>query len=311
MSLNAAAAKGLGMWVWSKSAFSTGEARQQLIRFCLNHNLGHLDVYVDMSGDEEDPILEDAEALRDLIQLAGLNNITIAALRGSPKMFFSENHERTLRELRAIIAFYKTLPTDSLFKGIKYDVEPYRTKEWKARGESLKGIIRDYLTFLRKARSLLQEEEAPFLWLAVDIPFWWDKDEFVTEFEGNTKRFNEHVQDLTDFVVIMSYRRNVNKVLDCVENERRYAEQINKVIFPSLETVELKQDPHISFWESSSQVFWGVVPELLEAVKENPAMGGVMLHCYRSLAEKFNKTLDKTGRQRRGFPKTPENYPDD
>lgn len=98
-----------------------------------------------MSGDEESPILEDAEAFRDLILLAGQNNITIAALRGRPKMFFSENHERTLQELRAIIAFYKTLPTDSLFKGIKYDVEPYRTKEWKARGESLKVVMSDYL----------------------------------------------------------------------------------------------------------------------------------------------------------------------
>jgi hypothetical protein len=37
--------------------------------------------------------------------LAGQHNITIAALRGNPKMFFSENHERTLRELQAIIAF--------------------------------------------------------------------------------------------------------------------------------------------------------------------------------------------------------------
>jgi len=55
-------------------------------------------------------------------------------LRGNPKMFFSENHERTLRELRAIVAFSETLPEDTLFKGIKYDVEPYCTKEWKAEG---------------------------------------------------------------------------------------------------------------------------------------------------------------------------------
>ena len=286
VSLNAAPAKGLGLWVWSESSFSTDEAREKLIRFCVKHQISHLDIYINMSGDKEKPIVQDAEALRDLIQLAGLHNITIAALRGNPKMFFSENHEQTLQELRAIIAFYKTLPAGSLFKGIKYDVEPYRTEEWKAKGESRKQVMLDYLIFLHKARALLHKE-APHLWLAADTPFWWDKDEFVMEFGRGTKRFSEHVQDLTDFIVIMSYRRSVKKVLECVENERRYAKEINKVIFPSLETVKLTQDPHISFWGLTSQEFWDVVPQVLETAKADPAMGGVMIHCYRTVIEKF------------------------
>jgi hypothetical protein len=287
VSLHAAPAKGVGMWVWSDSSFSTDEARQKLIRFCIRRQISHLDIYINISGDKEKPIVQDAEALRDLILLAGQHNITIAALRGSPRMFFSENHEQTLRELRAIIAFYETLPPGNLFKGIKYDVEPYRTEEWKAKGESRKAVLLDYLTFLHEARDLLHEE-APRLWLAADTPFWWDKDELVTEFQGKTKRFSEHVQDLTDFIVIMSYRRSVKKVVDCVENERRYASEINKVIFPSLETVKLKQDPDISFWGLTSQEFWDAVPQVLEIAKADPAMGGVMIHCYRSIIEKFN-----------------------
>ncbi len=134
MHLSAASTKGLGMWVWSDSAFSTDKARQELVRFCVEHQIGHLDIYITMSGDEDKPMVQNAEALRDLILLAGLHNITTAALRGNRKMFFSENHEQTLQELRAIIAFYETLPAGNLFKGIKYDVEPYRTKEWKAGG---------------------------------------------------------------------------------------------------------------------------------------------------------------------------------
>ena len=41
----------------------------------------------------------------------------------------------------------------------------------------------------------------------------------------------------------MSYRCSVKKVLDCVQNERRYAREINKRIFCSLETVKLKRVP--------------------------------------------------------------------
>jgi hypothetical protein len=33
---------------------------------------------------------------------------------------------------------------------------------------------------------------------------------------------------------------------------------------------------------------------LIEAAKEDPAIGGVMIHCYRSLVEKFSKdTISK------------------
>ncbi len=287
LSLNAEQQKGLGMWVWSNSSFLTEEARQQLVQFCIKHRITHLDVHIKMAHDSSSPILKDAEAFKNLIALAGQHNITTAALRGNPKMFFSDNHERTLQELRAIVAFSETLPQDTLFKGIKYDVEPYCTKEWKAGRTPLYPMMHDYLTFLRKARSVLAKE-APRLWLAADTPFWWDKDRFVLEFEGKRKRFNEHVQDLTDFITIMSYRRSCGKVLDCVEDERRYAQRIKKVIFPSLETGKLTRDPHISFWGVSKEEFWKVLPELMEAAKRDPAIGGVMIHSYRSLFEKLN-----------------------
>jgi len=92
----------------------------------------------------------------------------------------------------------------------------------------------------------------------------------------------------------MSYRRNSQQVLDCVEGERRYAQRIKKVIFPSLETVKLKQDPHVSFWGVSNKEFWKVVPELLAASERDLAIGGVMIHCYRSLFERLsNDTPDK------------------
>ena len=73
--------------------------------------------------------------------------------------------------------------------------------------------MHDYLAFLRKARLVLNEE-TPYMLLGADTPFWWDRDEFVTEFEGRSQHFSEHVQDLTDFIVIMSYWRDARKVLE-------------------------------------------------------------------------------------------------
>jgi hypothetical protein len=286
MSLNAQPINGFGMWVWSNSAFSTQKARQQLVQFCVQNRISHLDVHTKMFWKGVKPILKNSRELKDLILLAGEHNITTAILRGNPQMFFSKNHEQTLSELHAIIDFSETLPSNSLFKGIKYDVEPYRTEEWKAKGPTREAVMRDYLTFLRKARSVLHEE-TPRLWLAVDTPFWWDNDEFILEFKGKRKRFSEHVQDLTDFIVIMSYRRSARKILACGERERMYAQWINKVISLSLETIKLKKNPHISFWRLSTEEFWKVVNQLQEIAKKDPVLDGVMIHNYRGLVEKF------------------------
>ncbi len=284
--LQAESTDGLGTWVWSSSALRTEEARQELVEFCLRHRIGHLDVHSKMNWEREIPELEAPGALRDFILLAGNSRITTAVVRGDPRMFFLSNHERARKELRAIIAFSRTLPPEALFKGVKYDVEPYSTAEWKTGGIARESVMRDYLTFLRQARSVLKEE-APGLWLAADIPFWWDRDEFIVEFGGETKRLSEHVQDLTDFIVIMSYWRSAQKVFDSVERERTYAERTRKLVHPALETIELKKDPNTSFWGVPAEELWKTVDKLQERAAQDPALGGVRIHSYRGLREKL------------------------
>jgi hypothetical protein len=277
---------GLGTWVWSASALATEEARQELVEFCRENCISHVDVHAKMSWDGETPALQAPAPLRDFILLAGGRQISTAIVRGDPRMFFLANHERARKELRAIISFSRTLPPGALLKGVKYDVEPYSTTEWKSGGTARESVVRDYLTFLREARSLLKEE-APGLWLAADIPFWWDRDEFIVEFGGETKRLSEHVQDLTDFIVIMSYWRSAQKVFASVERERDYAERTQKIVHPALETIQLKKDPHTSFWGLPAEDLWNTVKQLQERAVEDPALGGVMIHSYRGLREKL------------------------
>ncbi len=292
---------GLGMWVWSKSSFATAEARQRLVRFSVKYGINHLDVQIRFTKDRQNPRLQDEEAFRDLILLAGRYGITTAALRGNPRMFSAQNHERSLRELNAIIDFSESLPEKSSFKGVKYDVEPYLTKEWKVRGKPLNTLMHDYLAFLRKAKATLNER-APHLWLAVDTPFWWDKDEFALEFEGKQKRFNEHVQDLTDFIVIMSYRCSAKKVLSIAEDEVRYAGRIGKVVLLSLETIQLQHDQDISFWSLPKEKLLDTVHELMRKAKEDPVIAGLMIHCYRSLLEKLDNDPSEQSRERETDP---------
>jgi hypothetical protein len=93
---------------------------------------------------------------------------------------------------------------------------------------------------------------------------------------------------LTDFIVIMSYWRDPQKVLASVERERKYAERIEKLVYPALETIQLKQTPHISFWGVPADEFWKTVNQIQEAAKRDPVLGGVRIHNYRGLKEKLS-----------------------
>ena len=278
----AAAAQSLGMWVWSPTAYSTREARHELIRFCVEHRIDRLDVHVRVGWSGGVPALEDAEAVEDLVSQARRRRISTTAVRGSPRMFLARNGERTLAELRAIIAFNRALPTGRSLKGVTYDVEPYLADEWKAGAASRRAVMLEYLDALRKARSLLRAQ-APGLRLAVDIPFWWDRDDLRIGFRGREKRFSEHVQDATDYVVLMSYRRQPGQVLATAENEMRYARRTNKVVFLALETNPLLRDGDISFSGLPPRAFWNVVTPLLEVARTDGAIGGLMIHSYRGL----------------------------
>jgi hypothetical protein len=280
--------KGLGMWVWQSSTYDTAEARQELLRFCAQNQIQHLDVHVRMTSSPDGertaiPLLPDAEALRQLLQAAATQHVTIAALRGDPAMFQAKNHERMLTQLRAILALAKSSSGPQVtFRGIKYDVEPYLASDWKEGGSKRESVMRDYLAGLEKVRAVLATE-ASQLWLAADVPFWWDREDLVLDYAGRRQRFIEHVQDRTDYIAIMSYRRTAAEALKCVEDERQYARKIQKVIFPSLETIALKSDVHTTFYGLPPEQFAQAVRTLLTTSNNDPALGGVMLHDYRGL----------------------------
>ena len=244
---------GLGMWAWSQSTFTTEPARKEMLGFCMREGIRHIDQHVSIRKHRESCRVQNAEALSELITEAAKRNISVNALRGERAMFFEANHNRALQQLSAIIAFDRRLPATAHLAGIKYDVEPYLTTQWKAGGPQRRKVIRDYLIFLRKAKKML-DKQAPCLELSVDVPFWWDNPEFAASFNGSEKLFVHHIQDLADWIAIMSYRRDSTEILRLVKTELAYAGQMNRpgCICPAVNTNEIKGAEH---WTT----FWGEI----------------------------------------------------
>jgi hypothetical protein len=273
-----------GMWVWPSSAFATAEARERLLRFCDQHGFNRLDVHLGMRREGARSFLKTPEELQALLCGASERGVTVAALRGDSRMFFARNHARALQDLEALIEFNLRQPDDARLVGLKYDVEPYLLDEWRAGGESRLKVVGDYLEGLAKVRRLLAEK-SPEMTLAVDIPFWWDKEELTVEFGGKRQRLHAHVQDLTDYVALMSYQTKASTVQRYVAEETAYAARVGKFILAGLNTRKLTKDAHTSFHGRPVEEFRAVKADLERSFKGRPGAGGLMIHHYGSLLE--------------------------
>ena len=149
---------GLGMWSWSQKNFVTPEARRDLLDLSSREGIVHIDQHIGMTQMDGGYEVKNTEALRHLLREASDRGISINALRGERTMFFEKNHERAMAQLEALVSFNASLPTEARFVGIKYDVEPYLTPQWREGGESRQKVITDYLSILRRARGYLESQ---------------------------------------------------------------------------------------------------------------------------------------------------------
>ena len=271
----------LGMWVWKQIHLESEEARGKLFDFCEREEITHIDQHVSIKKG----ILLNAEALRNFIIKAAERGITVNALRGDKAMFFASNHELTMAAVKTIVAFNETLPDGEKLLGIKFDVEPYGSREWKAGGDQRSQVMRDYLSYLNQVNAYLSMA-APGMELAVDVPFWWDKSEFQMVFDGQKKLFVEHVQDRVDWLGIMSYRRDPSETAKLVATELNYASKLGylRSVAPSMETGNITgKEAYISFGGVPVHLFRSSLSSLRNTYANNPYVRCIMLHHYDSL----------------------------
>ncbi len=277
----------LGMWAWKQTHFDTAKARSEMLDFCEQEGISHIDQHVVINNN----IITNVDALKCLIAQAAQRGITVNALRGDKAMFLTDNHESTLNAIETLVAFNRTLPEEAKLLGIKFDVEPYLSAQWKAGVEQRDRVILEYLNCLTRARAYLNTH-APELELAVDVPFWWDNEEYVVQFEGSTERFVHHIQNRVDWIGIMSYRREANKIIRLVEDEFLYASKHGQArsVAPSMETTNIKgKEAHISFGGVPTEQFRVALASLRSTYADNSIIRCVMLHHYDSLRTYLNR----------------------
>lgn len=284
-----------GLWVWQERWYAQPDQRAALLDFCDRHGFNRLLVQVHLDHANGRPAFRHPDGYRALVIDAAARGIAVEALDGAKDMAMRENWPRTLAILDAILAFNRTLPDDARLAGIHYDIEPYIMDAWEQSDAQRQAIMLDLLAYYDEAKKRLAEDGAG-LTLAADIPFWYDNktepgDSCVVAYNGRTKNLHQHIQDICDYIGIMSYRRSAtgdNGVVQVVQSEIDYAAEIGKVVTPALETIELKDVPQITFFGATPEEFWRVHNEVRAALGDHPGFGGMLTHSYRGARELFD-----------------------
>lgn len=278
-----------GMWAWHPEPLKDQAALDELITFCASNGLNTILMQTKFTDGQLD------EGFKRLIRAAAEKGIRVETLDGSAEMGFASERPKTLKNLEAILDLHQSLPKGAGLAGVHYDIEPYGGEVWKKTDDKGKEKIMVETLETMKAIQAMVQEKAPELTVAHDIPAWYDKraPEFMVEFEGKRKNFHEHIQDLSDYIVVMSYRRKANgnnSVVEITRDEMAYAGRQGKTACAALETMKLDDEPTITFYKRDPREFQKVAAEVNRTLKNRRGYGGVFLHHYQELLTMLKDT---------------------
>lgn len=287
-----------GMWVWQSRCVNDENEQRKLIQFCKQQGMNRLLVQVHFepqSVQDGAPVLLHAPQFASFLALAADAGITVESLDGEPEMALAENHAVTLAKLDTMLRFNATLPSDHQLVGFHYDIEPYTLPQWNSPKRTQ--IMTQYLDlFAALRRKLDAQKQGKKLLLAASIPFWYDLPGengrgYSLKYQGQVKNFHQFIQDVTDYVAIMSYRTladGEDSITSHIAAEMAYAEQLARFVCAGMETIQLPETPDITFWDHSPQEFFDQLGQVRQILAGRPGFGGVLTHDYPSCVRVMN-----------------------
>ena len=154
-------------------------------------------------------------------------NITIYGLNGSPSDIYSYQHlQNDIIYLGNLKDKYPNI------KGYQIDVEPYLLKNFQNDKDR---IIKAYIQMLSSLSNLAHKNDLSF---SVVIPFWFDN-----VFYKNTN-LAKIVLQYADEVVLMSYRSDLNKVIDISKHILAMGDFSHKKVYIGIELMPIKDEFH-------------------------------------------------------------------
>lgn len=283
----------MGLWVWRPGPLQDEKQAQELVDFCKQQGFDTILLQIHAQPGVTPLALDYTEGTQRLLGMASKAGLKVEALDGSSAMVSPESRIANIERMDAILDFQAKQPEGQGFSAVHYDIEPYTLPQWKEGIPQARQVAREMLETFSLMRDHLKARNSKMP-LKFDIPAWFDtRLDLAIDFAGKTKPISQHIQDISDEIVIMSYRRKAsgsNSVESLAADEIAYAAKTNKKVAVALETIALKADPQISFYGVPAGEFRDTVLSLFKDLGGQPGFGGVYLHQYDRLREYLPET---------------------
>lgn len=283
------------MWAWHvRNYLAEPEQWEALIEFSLQEGITDVFLQVDAPRDSATNrnVIREPDTIRVFLRDAQAVGIRVHALDGDPRYAFRPGHDEVLGIVDAVLDYNEAVDREERFAGIRMDVEPYTTREWR-RGDQA-AVMKQWLEMNHKIAGRIRERD-PDLPYGIDIPFWLDARDregqfrFALNDHGVYQDLSSHFIDLADNIGIMAYRERAlgpNGIIALSEDELRYASDTGGArIFIGVET--LPPDPpgipaSITFGDRDRDFMDEEVAIVIEAARDYPAFAGMAIHDYES-----------------------------
>ncbi|MEK6565832.1 MAG: hypothetical protein AABZ41_03895 [Bacteroidota bacterium] len=242
------------LWVWNTDDIFKDRAKQsKLFNLLEKQNFNHIFLALPyrLSSSRDSGIVIDEKRFRPLLSRLNKMGINVHALIGDKDFIFPEQRAFVTATLENIISFNSRSKPVERFYGIHLDVEPYLLPGFN--GTRQDWILANFVGVLEHVSVIAKRAN---LFTGADIPFWLDvPDEFTGDYlrvniNGTPRRIIDHIIDIMDLVVLMSYRTvadGADGIIMHSSGEIEYAEENGKQVLVGLETHSLPDEDAMTF----------------------------------------------------------------
>jgi hypothetical protein len=244
-----------GLWVWNtEKIFQDLQHKESLLELIRRDKIKHVFLaipYRPFARADSLGILIDVPRMRALLSDFHSVGVKVHALLGDKDFILPNRRPFVRATLENIVKYNGAVKPEERFYAIHLDVEPYLRPGFG--GVLRSSILEQFLDLLAESAAIAKSGGIS---IGADIPFWLDSpDEFnqtkpLLSFRGATKLVSEHVIDILDFVVLMSYRTfaaGADGIVLHSYHELEYASQTGKQVFVGLETGPLPDENILTF----------------------------------------------------------------
>jgi len=194
-------------WIWNPDEFTSSTKLK-------HYNINTL--YIQLTANN-----------KAFINILKSNIKYIYGLNGSPSDIY--NHKHLLQDIKNLSLLKQTYPN---IQGYQVDIEPYLLKEYNTKPQI---IIQQYIKLLKDLKTHTQKHNLKF---SVVIPFWY------SQIYYKNRNLAQIVLDIADEVVVMSYRSDLEKVLNISQDILRMGIFAHKKVKIGIELMAIDDEKH-------------------------------------------------------------------